>query len=120
MSTIYYHPQQAANAVVSSAPPVFRGYDALGIETADLAKMINLTPEQLAVWRSGAEALPDNWSIFLTDVLNRLVEGMEVGTTAITNDAAMARNWLELAQENIRDLPRQAFDGARRLAYAPR
>ena len=120
MSTIFYHPQQAANMAVTSVPPVFRGYDALGIEIIDLAKMIGLGQEQLNIWRSNAEPLPDSWSIFLTDVLQRLVEGMEGSSAPVPLGAAMARNWLELAQENLTDLPRQAFDGARHLAYGPR
>jgi len=120
MSTIFHHPQQAANEAVSSVPPVFRGYDALGIEAADLAKMIGLPEAQLIVWGNSAEPLPDSWNIFLTNVLQRLIEGMEGSSEIVSSGAAMARNWLELSQENIKDLPRQAFDGARQLAYSSR
>ncbi|MCW9034248.1 MAG: hypothetical protein OQK35_06720 [Alphaproteobacteria bacterium] len=118
MSIIYHHRIDALAPSISSVPPVLRGYEALGIEESDLARMIDLPEEQLNEWRSGSEDVPDSWNVFLTNVLERLVEGLEGGSGSSPEGARMARNWLQLAQENLKDLPRQAFDGARRLAYA--
>jgi len=119
MSIIHRHNLNAVAPSIPSIPPVLRGYDALGIEVSDLARMIDLPEEQLSEWRDGAESIPDSWNVFLTNVLERLVEGVEGGSATDTpRNARMARNWLGLAQENLKDLPRRAFDGARRLAYA--
>ncbi len=118
MSIIYHHRLDVLAPSISSVPPVLRGFDALGIEAHDLAKMIDFSEDQLSGWWTGSEDIPDSWNVFLTNVLERLVEGLEGGSSFGSDNSGMARNWLDLAQENLKDLPRQAFDGARRLAYA--
>jgi len=99
--------------------PVFRGFEAIGIKTSDLARMVGQPRQTLLDWRNGTPPMPDEWLVFLTKLLARLVEAMDQAPAPLGPDddgISLARNWLSLSEEALKDLPREAYEKAIRIA----
>lgn len=108
--------------------PVFRGFEALGVETIDIAHMAGVEVKRVTTWRSGAERLPGPWAILLTRLLGAWIRSIDIAagqyTSAPDGDAAgigaskvnRAENWLLLAEEANKDFPAEDSLGADKLA----
>jgi len=119
MSNTYTHISGRTQASVHVDHPVFRGFEAIGIKASDLARMVGQPRQTLLDWRNGTPPMPDEWLVFLTKLLARLVEAMDQAPAPLGPDdsgIALARNWLSLAEEVLKDLPREAYEKAIRIA----
>lgn len=119
MSSIYTNTHGRHQASVQMDHPVFRGFEAIGIKSSDLARMVGQPRQTLLDWRTGNPRMPDEWLVFLTKLLARLVEAMDQAPAPLGPDddgIALARNWLSLAEEALKDLPREAYEKATRIA----
>ena len=106
-------------------PPVFRGFEALGVNLSVLARIANVSEQEVYDWRYGLEPLPGEWAVLMTRLLGSWVRAFEIPPGHVPGDAPpywrdeqrwlleAARNWLHLAQEAIKDLPPTAYQSAR-------
>ncbi len=119
MSNTYTNTSGHPHTAVHMDHPVFRGFEAIGIKTSDLARMVGQPRQTLLDWRSGTPPMPDEWLVFLTKLLARLVEAMDQAPAPLGPDddgISLARNWLSLSEEALKDLPREAYEKAIQIA----
>ncbi len=105
-------------------PSVFRGFEALGVDLSVLARIGNAPLEEVHSWRYGLKPLPAEWAILLTRLLASWVRAFETPAGHVPGDAPpywrdeqrglleVARNWLHLAEESLKDLPPTAYEDA--------
>ena len=108
--------------------PVFRGFEALGVEPIDIAHMVGADIKRVNLWRGGLQRLPGPWAILLTRMLSTWIRSVDVAAEryAATPDgdaaglgastASRAENWLALANEANKDLTEEDAAEADRLA----
>ncbi len=108
-----------ASASVFSGYPVFRGFSAMGAGPGDIARIVGQSSVTVENWASGRDPIPDEWAAYLTRLLAGWVRALEQGSGEDGRmSLAAGRNWLDLAQEAVKDLPPQALVAAEKLADA--
>ena len=97
--------------------PVFRGFEALGVEPIDIAHMAGVDVKQVNLWRNGQQSLPGPWAVLLTRMLATWIRSVDVAAERYAatpggdaaglgaSTASRAENWLALANEANKDLP---------------